>query len=284
MTDNSFLELKNVSFIYPDGTLGLDNIDLEITKGSKIAVIGGNGAGKSTLFLILNGINKPTKGKLFFNKKEITYKRNELLDLRKKVGIVFQDPDIQIFSASVFEEISFGLINIGIDKKEIPGIIERTARLLNISHLIEKPVHLLSFGQKKRVAIASIIAMNPEVLLLDEPTAGLDPKGVSELMNLLDDIRDNMNVSIVISTHDIDFVPVFCDQVYVMNRGKIHAKGTPDEIFELSDMIRSMDLRLPRINHLFEILKHKDNLEIEQIPNTISQAREAILKLINKRY
>jgi cobalt/nickel transport system ATP-binding protein len=125
--------------------------------------------------------------------------------------------------------------------------------------------------------------MNPEVILLDEPTAGLDPMGVSELMKLLKEIREKTNISVVLSTHDIDLVPIYCDKIYVMGQGKIISEGSPDEVFDQTDLIRISDLRLPRIGHLFEILKNKDNLDIDVIPKTISQARKVILELIKKR-
>jgi cobalt/nickel transport system ATP-binding protein len=147
---------------------------------------------------------------------------------------------------------------------------------IGISHLKDKPTHCLSFGQKKRVAIAGVLAMEPEVLVLDEPTAGLDPMGVSEIMKLLRKIQKDLGLSVVISTHDIDIVPLYCDYAYVMDQGRIVLEGTPKEVFAHRDEIRSVNLRLPRIGHLMEILKEKDDFEFSENANTISEARKAL--------
>ena len=176
MNQRIILELNNISFKYPDNTLAINNLSLRIKNNNKIAVLGENGSGKSTLFLILNGILKPFRGDFIFENKKLTYSKKELLELRKKVGIVFQDPDSQIFSASVFEEISFGPMNLGLPKNEIKSKVENAMKVLNITHLRDKPTHLLSYGEKKRVTIADILAMEPEIFIFDEPTSSLDPK------------------------------------------------------------------------------------------------------------
>ena len=270
----NILEARDLHYTYGDGTHALTGLTLGIKRGKTTAVLGGNGAGKSTLFLSLNGIFKPTTGEVLFKGIPIDYSRKGLKDLRKSVGIVFQDPDNQLFSASVYQDISFGAVNMKLPEEEVRKRVNIAMEKTGISHLKDKPTHCLSFGQKKRVAIAGVLAMEPEVLVLDEPTAGLDPMGVSEIMKLIREIQKELGLSVVISTHDIDIVPLYCDYAYVMDQGKIMLEGTPKEVFSQPDVIRSLNLRLPRIGHLMEILKEKDNFDFEDTANTISEARK----------
>lgn len=272
----NILEVKDLHYTYTDGTHALKGVTLDIKQGMTTAVLGGNGAGKSTLFLSLNGTLKPTAGKVLFKGLQLDYSRKGLRDLRKSVGIVFQDPDSQLFSASVLQDISFGPINMKLPEEEVRKRVNAAMDRIGISHLKDKPTHCLSFGQKKRVAIAGVLAMEPEVLVLDEPTAGLDPMGVSEIMKLLRKIQKDLGLSVVISTHDIDIVPLYCDYAYVMDQGRIVLEGTPKEVFAHRDEIRSVNLRLPRIGHLMEILKEKDDFEFSENANTISEARKVL--------
>jgi len=272
----NILEVKDLHYTYTDGTHALKGVTLDIKQGMTTAVLGGNGAGKSTLFLSLNGTLKPTAGKVLFKGLQLDYSRKGLRDLCKSVGIVFQDPDSQLFSASVLQDISFGPINMKLPEEEVRKRVNAAMDRIGISHLKDKPTHCLSFGQKKRVAIAGVLAMEPEVLVLDEPTAGLDPMGVSEIMKLLRKIQKDLGLSVVISTHDIDIVPLYCDYAYVMDQGRIVLEGTPKEVFAHRDEIRSVNLRLPRIGHLMEILKEKDDFEFSENANTISEARKAL--------
>ncbi len=274
--DENIIKLEDLHYKYPDGTNALNGINMEIKKGDVTAILGGNGAGKSTLFHHLNGIVRPTKGRVLFNGSPIDYSRKGLIKLRQSVGVVFQDPDSQLFSASVYQDVSFGAVNMKLPEDEIRRRVDNAIKRTGIEHLKDKPTHCLSFGQKKRVAIAGVLVMEPDVLILDEPTAGLDPVGVSEIMNLLKETQKSLGISIIISTHDIDIVPLFCDNVYVMNEGKVVLQGTPKEVFNEKKAIRSVKLRLPRIGHLMEILKEKDGFSFKDIPVTISGAREAI--------
>jgi cobalt/nickel transport system ATP-binding protein len=267
------IETRNLGYTYTDGTDALKGIDLGIMRGKTTAILGGNGSGKSTLFLNFNGIHKPTSGQILYNGNPLDYSRKGLIEIRKKIGIVFQDPDNQLFSASVYQDISFGLMNLKLPEQEIRDKVDLAMERTGISHLKNKPTHLLSFGQKKRVAIAGIIAMQPEVLILDEPTAGLDPMGVSEIMKLIKDTQKELGISVVISTHEIDIVPLYCDYAYVMDTGKIILGGTPKEVFSEKEIIRNSHLRLPRIGHLMEILKDKDDFEFTETASTISEAR-----------
>jgi cobalt/nickel transport system ATP-binding protein len=275
MEDN-ILTLKDLHFTYPDGTHALKGLNMEILRGQVTAVLGGNGAGKSTLFHNLNGILKPSSGQILFNNRPIDYSRKGLMQLRQSVGVVFQDPDSQLFSASVYQDISFGAVNMKLPEEEIRRRVDVAMERTGISHLRNKPTHCLSFGQKKRAAIAGVLVMEPEVLILDEPTAGLDPKGISEVIKLLREIQRELGISIILSTHDIDIVPLFCNQVFVMDEGQIVLNGTPQEVFAAKKAMRSVNLRIPRIGHLFEILKEKDHFNINEMPITISGARKAL--------
>jgi cobalt/nickel transport system ATP-binding protein len=219
---------------------------------------------------------KPTSGKVFFREQEVIYKKQQIQDLRKSVGIVFQDPDIQLFSANVYQDVSFGAMNQKLPEDEVRRRVDSAMKMTGVESIREKPTHSLSFGQKKRVAIAGVLVMEPKVLILDEPTAGLDPKGVSEILKLLKKMQKELNVSVIIATHDIDIVPLYCDYSYVLDEGEIVLHGKPNEVFEQTDLLRKVNLRLPRIAHLMEILKGKDNFDFNQNATTISEARKEL--------
>lgn len=272
------VKVKGLSYTYPDGTKALNNVGLEIFPSNTIAFLGGNGAGKSTLFKCLNGILKPTCDLYQFQGEEVDYSKKSIAKLRESVGIVFQDPDIQLFSANVYQDISFGPMNMHLTDDEVRARVERAMKATGVEELKDRPTHFLSHGQKKRVAIAGVLAMEPKLIILDEPTAGLDPKGVSELLNILKTLKEELNMVILIATHDIDIVPLYADYCYVMDEGKLVFSGSPEEIFKEPERIRSLSLRLPRIAHLMEILKKEDGLDIEGMPSTISEARKEILK------
>ncbi|AFM00465.1 cobalt transport protein ATP-binding subunit [Desulfitobacterium dehalogenans ATCC 51507] len=275
MQDN-IIQLKDLHYHYPDGTHALKGITITIPKGQVTALLGGNGAGKSTLFQHLNGILKPSSGEVFFDGQPVDYSRKGLLNLRQAVGMVFQDPDNQLFSASVYQDVSYGVLNLQLPKDEAQRRVEHALERTGISHLRNKPTHALSFGQKKRAAIAGVLAMEPQVLVLDEPTAGLDPKGISEIMQLLLETQKGMDLTILIATHDIDIVPLYCDRVFVMDEGEVVLEGTCGEVFAKREKLRNVNLRLPRIGHLMEILKFKDGFALDEIPMTISGARKAL--------
>ncbi len=272
------LETKNLHYNYDDGTQALKGVSIRIRQGKTTAILGGNGAGKSTLFLNFNGILKPVAGEIFFHGKLIDYSSKGLKELRQKVGLVFQDPDRQLFSASVLQDVSFGLMNLKLPEAEIRRRVEDILERTGISELRDKPTHYLSTGQKKRAAIAGVMVMEPELLVLDEPTAGLDPMGVNEIMNLLDEAKEHLGISIVISTHDIDLVPLYCDYVYVMDKGELITEGTPKGIFSKPEVLRKIHLRLPRIAHLMEILMKEDSFNFDDQAVTISEARRILNK------
>ena len=217
---NSILKVANLSYVYEDGTKALKKIDFNIKKGEKIAFIGGNGSGKSTMFLCLNGVLRPTNGNIYYEDKQIEYTRKGLLDLRSKVQIVFQDPDNQLFSASVYEEISFGILNLGIDEKVVERKVNEVIKELEIEPFVNKPTHFLSGGQKKRVSIADILVMDPEVIILDEPTSALDPKYTNVVNNLIDELTEK-GKTVILSTHDVNQALKWADRIFVFMDGDI---------------------------------------------------------------
>ncbi|WP_337527662.1 ATP-binding cassette domain-containing protein [Zhenhengia sp.] len=281
MSANIIMETKQLCFNYPDGTPALKDLSIQIQKGKTTGILGGNGAGKSTLFLNLNGILKPTSGQVYHKNLPISYSSKSLNQLRQSVGIVFQDPDTQLFSASVYQDVSFGVVNLGIPESEAHLRTENALKRTGTYELRQKPTHSLSYGQKKRVALAGIIAMEPEVLILDEPTAGLDPQGVSEIMQLIRELQQDLGIAILIATHDMDLVPMYCDYIYLLNQGEIVGCGSPDEIFNQPSLLRQIHLRLPRIGHLMELLKTKDGFPIEDLPVSISHARKELSRIFH---
>jgi cobalt/nickel transport system ATP-binding protein len=279
----NIIEVRNLCYAYEDDEPALDNVSLDIAAGKTTAVLGGNGAGKSTLFLNLNGVLTPKSGTMFFEGCQVTYGKKEMLELRRKIGIVFQDPDDQLFSASVTKDISFGLMKLGLTREDIQERVDRVVRQTGIGDLVSKPTHALSFGQKKRVAIAGVLVMQPSVIILDEPTAGLDPQGVSEILHLLQEIKDSMGITVIISTHEIDLVPLYCDDVIVLDKGRVVFSGTPAQLFAEPALLRAHNLRLPRINHLMNILHNKDHLAVDTSASTISTARASIKNLVSAK-
>lgn len=275
----NMIEVKDLVYTYEDGTRALDNIQFSAEKGRITGLLGPNGAGKSTLFLNLNGVLEPDNGKILVGGMEVKRDRKSLLELRRRVGIVFQDPDDQLFSADVYRDISFGGMNLGLPEDKVRRRVEKAMEQTGVTHLKDKPTHALSYGQKKRVAIAGVLVMEPDVMILDEPTAGLDPMGVSDIMHLLITLRETMGITIIIATHDIDIVPLYCDYAYLLKNGKMILEGTPGEVFQHPDLLRENNLRLPRIAHLMQILKDKDDMDIDISAATISAARREIVKL-----
>ena len=275
------IEAKNITYLYPDGTKALNNINFNVKKRNIVSLLGNNGAGKSTLFLHFNGIFQPSSGEIIVDEKILKYDKKSLLELRQKVGIVFQNPDDQLFAPTVEEDVAFGPLNIGLSQEETKKRVSNALKKVGMEGFEKKPPHHLSGGQKKRVAIAGILAMAPEIMVLDEPTSGLDPKGASNILKLLYELN-NEGMTIIISTHDVDLVPLYSSKVHIIKDGEIIKEGTPHEVFDDVKTIREADLRLPRIAHLIEILEKEDNIKIaDSFPLTIGQARKKLTDYMN---
>lgn len=270
------IELNNLTFKYSDGTKAINNLNLKIERGKKISFLGINGAGKSTLFLHLNGILKPTKGEILFNKVPLKYSHKELKKIRQKVGIVFQDPDIQLFSANVYQEVSFGAMNLNLEKAEVIRRVDKALQDTNVFEYKHKPTHFLSYGQKKRVSIADILVMEPEVIILDEPTSSLDPKHSAMIEELLNDINKT-GTTMLLSTHDIDFAYSWSDYIFILKNGELVGEGTPEEVFENDYWIEEGSIEKPMVFQVYEAMKHKGLLNSEFVPRNKKQ----LLDLIN---
>jgi cobalt/nickel transport system ATP-binding protein len=272
------IETNDITYEYPDGTKALEKVNFNADEGKIVALLGPNGAGKSTLFLHFNGILQPSAGTVVIDGETVKYDKKNLLKIREKVGIVFQNPDDQLFAPTVLEDVAFGPMNMGLSKEEVEKRVKEALSRVGMEGFEKKPPHHLSGGQKKRVAIAGILAMKPKIMVLDEPTSGLDPKGASQILRLLYQLNSE-GMTIVISTHDVDLVPLYASTVYIISQGKIIKKGTPQEVFEDVKTIRGANLRLPRIAHLMEILEKEDKLPFDKpYPLTIGGARKRILK------
>ncbi|KAF5059276.1 MAG: energy-coupling factor ABC transporter ATP-binding protein [Sedimentibacter saalensis] len=239
------LEMLNVSYMYEDKTIALNNVSIDLKKGKKIGIIGSNGAGKSTLFMNFLGLLKPTKGKIFFDGKELKYDKKTLDNLRKNVGIVFQDPDKQIFFSNVYDDIAFALKNLKYNEEEIKQRVESSIRNTNIAHLRNKPVHFLSYGQKKNVSIAGTVVMDQKIIFFDEPNAGLDYPSKENVKNFLNNLTERENKTIVISSHDMNFIYEICDYIYILNKGCILAEGETREIFLRKEILDEAALEEP---------------------------------------
>ena len=274
--------LENLSHCYSDGTLALDDVSLSFERGARIALLGTNGSGKTTLLHHLNGILKPTSGTIYYEDEPLQYDSKSLLELRKRVGFVFQDPNDQLFAPTVKQDVAFGPLNLGIPAEQVKKIVEEALKTVGMDEFANKPPHFLSLGQKKRVALAGVLAMHPEVIIMDEPTSNLDPRATSEILHLLLHLNKEAGITLLLATHDVDMVPLFAKKLYILSKGKLASYGSPKELFSDTEMIRNVNLRSPRLTHLFEVLKKENNLPIgSELPLTISEARREILKLLN---
>lgn len=262
---NIQLSTENLSFTYPDGTQALKNINIEIEKGEKVAIIGPNGAGKSTLFSHFNGLTEPTSGCVKIEGKPISFEKDELLKVRQKVGIVFQDPNDQLFAPTVKEDIAFGPMNLGLSYDEVEKRVEDALKMVSMENYEDKTPHHLSGGQQKRIAIAGIIAMKPELMILDEPTAGLDPDGVEKVLNILNQLNEEGMTSII-SSHDIDMISKYADKIFVLYNGEIIESGNKNKIFSDMELLKKAHLRTPITTEILYNLKESGlNVNTEKI-------------------
>jgi cobalt/nickel transport system ATP-binding protein len=273
------LEARSVSYTYPDGTTALSNVSTGIRQGEKIAVLGSNGAGKTTLFLHFNGIFKPSRGTVLFKDKPLVYDRRSLRELRSAVQIVFQEPDTQLFSARVYQDISFGALNLGLELGEAGRRVEAALLTVDIEHLRDKATHSLSHGEKKRVAIAGALVMNPEVLIIDEPTACVDPRHQQELLDLFDTLNSR-GTTILLSTHDVELAWQWADRLLVMHRGSIAREGDPYTVFSDATLLQTAGLCKPLALEVFEALRQQNVLAPDATP---PRNKQALLAMLDKK-
>lgn len=248
------LETVGLRYVYPDGTLALEDLNVGIPEGGRVALLGPNGAGKTTLFLLLIGIMRPAAGKVRFNGEDLGGGRRSLTGLRQRVGLVFQDPEVQLFAPTVWEEAAFGPANQGLSRAAVAERVEAALAATDLLEPRDKATHFLSYGQKKRLCLAGVLAMAPEVLLLDEPTAGLDPEQTRRVVGILDELS-RAGRTLVLATHDVDLAYAWADTVYIFGRGRVLAKGAPETVFADAALMERASLRRPLLFTLYEALR-----------------------------
>ena len=278
------IKVENLTYIYDEGMpfehRALDDVSFEIQDRDFVGLIGHTGSGKSTLIQHLNGLMKPSSGKIYINGFDITQKDQNLTDIRKRVGIVFQYAEYQLFEETVARDIAFGPQNLGLDEEEVDRRVRKAMADvgLDYDHFSEKSPFELSGGQKRRVAIAGVIAMHPEVLILDEPTAGLDPGGRDEIFELIKDLHANNDMTVSLSSHSMDDMAKLVNTLMVMNKGRLEIMGSPREVFkENADRLRGMGLNIPQVLELAIKLKEAgydvrtDVITIEEVRTEIKR-------------
>lgn len=283
----AYLVCENLKYLYSVGTpfetAALDGVSIEAEQGDLIGIIGHTGSGKSTLIQHLNGLLEPHSGKVFLEGNDIWTKENrkQIRQVRFAVGLCFQYPEYQIFEESVYKEIAFGPKQMGLDNDEIDRRIKRSMEFVGLDFSIaEKSPFDLSGGQKRRVAIASIIAMEPKVLILDEPCAGLDPKGRDVILNLIKDYQSRMGNTVILVSHSMEDVAKFCNRVVVMNKGKVAMQGSVDSVYSRGEELKAMGLNVPEITDIFLKLK-SFGIDCKTNIYTVEQGVKEIKKLLS---
>ena len=275
-TEDWVIQAENLSYSYEENDRkALDGLSVRIGRGRKVAFMGGNGSGKSTFFLCLNGILRPDEGRVLIDGEPVSYTRKGLLDVRKKVGIVFQEPDNQLFSASVFQEISFGILNLGVEEETARREVERVIRELEITPFQNRPAHALSGGQKKQVAIADILVMHPEIMILDEPASALDAAHTKKVHELIRGLTEQ-GITVLMSLHDIDYAWAWADEIVLMHEGKVMKQGTPREVCEDEEALKKAGLARPGVLRIYEKLKGRGVLLGDQIPGSMDELAEML--------
>ncbi len=279
------IKTENLSYIYNQGNpfeiKALDNINLEFEEGDFIGLIGHTGSGKSTLVQHFNGLIKPTSGKIFIDGEDITSKEADLKKIRQKVGLVFQYPEHQIFEETVYKDIAFGPANLGLEESEIDRRIRESMELvgLDFKQLKDRSPFELSGGQKRRVAIAGILSMKPKVLVLDEPTAGLDPGGRDEILGEIQELYRKEKITIILVSHSMEDIAKLANKVVVMHKGKVVMEGSTREIFTKVEELERLGLGVPQITYFMREYKRKGHKVRDDIL-TVEEAKDEILKYL----
>ena len=272
------LAIRGLNYCYSGGIAALHQLDLSIEKGRKLAILGANGSGKTTLLLHLNGTFRPTRGDLLLDGRPVGYDRRFLNDWRRRVGLVLQEPDDQLFAATVGQDVSFGPLNLGLSAAETAERVREALEALRIAHLRDRATHQLSFGQKKRVAIAGVLAMRPEILVLDEPTAGLDAHGVTHLLGALQPLHA-AGTTLVFSTHDVELAYAWADHVALFHNGAVLRQGETVAVLADREMMQQARMRSPLLLELAQLLREESGDAAWQAP----RSREALLALLRER-
>ena len=283
----AIIETKQLTHIYSQGTpfehTALDCVDFSAARGEYLAVIGRTGSGKSTLIQHLNGLLKPTSGQVLFDGTDIWESKDRTRQVRCQVGLVFQYPEYQLFEETVYQDIAFGPKNMGLDRDEVDRRVKQSARFVGLEPgVLEKSPFDLSGGQKRRVAIAGVIAMEPQVLVLDEPTAGLDPSGAARILDNIRTYHQEKNACIILVSHSMEEVAREADRLVVIHRGAIPFSGTPERVFAHGEELEAMGLGVPAMTRVFARLRSM-GVDLPASVYTIPQAREAVLAALHRR-
>lgn len=282
------MKINNVNYIYNPGTpfekKALSDINLEVSKGEFIGLIGHTGSGKSTLVQHLNGLMKPTSGNIIIDGIDITEKDANLKSVRQKVGLVFQYPEHQLFEETVYKDIAFGPKNLDLSQEEIHIRVKESMELVGLGFetLKDRSPFELSGGQKRRVAIAGVIAMKPKILVLDEPTAGLDPHGRDEILGEIENLYKKEGITIILVSHSMEDVAKLVNRILVMHRGEIAMDGETREIFKRADELESLGLGIPQITKFMKSLREKGK-DVRDDILTVTEAKEEIIKYLRRK-
>ena len=281
------IKIENLTYVYmpktPFEKKALDNVNLEIEDGEFLAVIGHTGSGKSTLIQHLNGLLKPASGKIYVDGTDITDKDTKLVDIRKKVGLVFQYPEYQLFEETIAKDIAYGPSNLELNEDEILRRVKKSMEMVGLNYEEYKDISPfeLSGGQKRRVAIAGVIAMEPKVLILDEPTAGLDPAGRDDILEQIKLLHEKYNMTIILVSHSMEDVGKLAEKIIVMNDGHIELKGKPKEVFREIDTLERIGLAVPQVTYLMRELKRK-GFNVSEDIFTVEKAKSELLNILLK--
>lgn len=281
------IKIEDLVHVYmpksPFEKVALDNVNIEINDGEFVALIGHTGSGKSTLIQHMNGLLKPTSGRIIVDGEDITKAGVKLTDIRKKVGLVFQYPEYQLFEETIEKDIEYGPRNLGLAQEEITRRVKSAMKMVGLDYeeyRNQSPFDL-SGGQKRRVAIAGVIAMEPKVLILDEPTAGLDPKGRDDILAQIKTLHDEYKMTIILVSHSMEDVGKMAERIIVMNEGKVALEGTPAKVFKEVDTLEKIGLAVPQVTYLMRALKEK-GFDISDEVYTISQGKEELLRILKE--
>ena len=266
----SILEFDRIHYAYPNCPESLAGVTFTVQKGSRVALVGPNGAGKTTLLLMCNGVLKPLQGRVLLDGEPLRYDSRSLREVRRKVGLVFQNSDTQLFAPTVYQDVAFGPLNLGLPPDEIRETVTRSLAAVGLNGYEKRPPHQLSGGEKKRAAIAGTLAMEPEVLVFDEPTSSLDPAGAADLMDLLDELNAR-GTTIIISTHDVELAYHWADRIVLINKGMVLHAGSPEEVFTDPGLIASSNLRIPALLEFYTELVSRQMIARTQSPKSVLQ-------------
>ena len=281
------IKIEHLNYVYSEGTAyekhALKDICLEIPHGEFVGIIGHTGSGKSTLIQHLNGLIKGTSGAIYYNGENIYQDGYDMRALRSQVGLVFQYPEHQLFEETVLKDVCFGPMNMGMSREEAEKKAKLVLEQVGINEkCYNKSPFELSGGQKRRVAIAGVLAMNPEIIVLDEPTAGLDPKGRDKILNRIKELHDNTGIGVILVSHSMEDVANYAQRLIVINNGKIKYDGMPKDVFKHYKELEKMGLKAPQITYIMHKLKEK-GLDVDENVITIEEARENIMQCLNRK-